>query len=315
LLSLDKESMSMEISAGVATWIDTVMPNIRSRSIAQSSEFNSRPGIANLQLPDTLIRYRMVGDGPQTLVQAADPPVVIEQYDELIQCLEEDFRVIVFEIPGFGFSLPRSGFRFDFAKVNDLVAEFLRRLAVGPYLLAFPCVSAYGAIDIAARFPSLVSGVTLVQAPSWSEQVKWKHGRDRQGILSKPVIGQLALQALKRKRAPQWFNAAVGNREKLSEFVETTDTAFAHGACFSLASAFQRYLTDKEQSLAIVNQPSLVIWGEADRTHRQTDKSSTRVYCPHAKEVRFAGAGHFPELEEPEMFAREIQEWAHSLSE
>jgi pimeloyl-ACP methyl ester carboxylesterase len=175
----------------------------------------------------------------------------------MIQCLKDDFRVIMFEIPGFGFSLPRSGFRFDFTKVNDLVAEFLRRLALGPYLLAFPCVSAYGAIDIAARFPSLVSGVVLVQAPSWSEEVKWKHGRDRQGILSKPVIGQLALQALKRKQAPQWFDAAVGNREKLSEFVETTDVAFSHGACFCLASAFQRYLTDTEQPLSIVNQPSL----------------------------------------------------------
>ena len=108
----------MEISARVATWIDTVVPNIRSRSIAQSSEFNSRPGIANLQLSTTLIRYRMVGDGPQTLVLAADPPVVIEQYDELIQCLKDDFRVIVFELPGFGFSLPRSGFRFDFAKAR-----------------------------------------------------------------------------------------------------------------------------------------------------------------------------------------------------
>jgi pimeloyl-ACP methyl ester carboxylesterase len=299
----------MEISARVATWIDTVVPNIRSRSIAQSSEFNSRPGIANLQLSTTLIRYRMVGDGPQTLVLAADPPVVIEQYDELIQCLKDDFRVIMFELPGFGFSLPRSGFRFDFAKANDLVAEFLHRLALGPYLLAFPCVSAYGAIDIAARFPSLVSGVVLVQAPSWGEEVKWKHGRDRQEILSKPVIGQLALQALKRKRAPQWLDAAVGNREKLSEFVETTDVAFAHGACFCLASAFQRYLTDTEQPLAVINQPSLVIWGEADRTHRNTDKSSTRLYCPHAKEVRFACAGHFPELEEPERFAQEIREW------
>lgn len=123
------------------------------------------------------------------------------------------------------------------------------------------------------------------------------------------MIGQLALQALKRKRAPQWLDAAVGNREKLSEFVETTDVAFAHGACFCLASAFQRYLTDTEQPLAVINQPSLVIWGEADRTHRNTDKSSTRLYCPHAKEVRFACAGHFPELEEPERFAQEIREW------
>ncbi len=82
----------------------------------------------------------------------------------------------------------------------------------------------------------------------------------------------------KRKRPPQWFDAAVGNREKLSEFVETTDIAFSHGACFSLASAFQRYLTDTEQSLSIVNQPSLVIWGEADRTlrHRSRKRAASR---------------------------------------
>lgn len=305
--------MSMDIGAGVARWIDTVLPNIRSRSITHSSEFNSRPGMADLQLADAVIRYRMVGKGPQTLVLAVDPPIVIEHYDELLKCLEDDFRVIVFELPGFGFSLPRSGFRFDFTKANELIAEFLDRLAFGPYLLAFPCISAYGAIDIAGRFPSMVRGVALVQVPSWSEEVKWKHGRDRQGILAKPVIGQLALLALKRKRAPQWLDAAVGNRQKLSKFVETTDTAFAHGACFCLASAFQRYLTDEEQPLAIINQASIVIWGEADRTHRQTDKSSTRQYCPHAKEVRFEAAGHFPELEEPEMFAREIREWTHSL--
>jgi pimeloyl-ACP methyl ester carboxylesterase len=305
--------MSTAISTAVATWVDTMMPGVRSRSAAQSSAFNSRPGIASLELPDALIRYRMVGNGPQALVLAADPPVVIEQYDEPIHCLESDFRIIVFEPPGFGFSLPRSGLRFDFTRMNDVVAEFLRRLAVGPYLLAFPCITAYGAIDIAARFPSLVSGVALIQAPSWSEEVKWKHGRDRQGILSKPVIGQLILQALKRKRAPQWFDAAVGNREKLSDFVATTATAFSHGACFCLASAFQRYMTDKEPALGAVNQPSLVIWGEADRTHRHTDKSSTRQYCPQAKEIRFANAGHFPELEEPEMFGREIRAWAFSL--
>jgi pimeloyl-ACP methyl ester carboxylesterase len=292
-----------------------VVPNIRSRSIAQSPAFNSRPGIACLRLPEAVIRYRMAGNAPKTLVLAPDPPIIIEQYDELIGLLESNFRVIVFELPGFGFSFPRFALRFNFREANDLVAEFLHRLALGPYLLAFSCLSAFGAIDIAARFPALVSGVVVIQAPSWTEAVKLKHGRDKRGILSKPVIGQLALQALKRKRAPEWFDTAVGKREKLVEFVATTDAAFAQGTCFCLASAFQRYLTDKEQRLPAVKQPLLVIWGEADRTHRHTDKSSTKLYCPNATEVHFGGVGHFPELEEPEMFAKAIKEWARSLSE
>jgi pimeloyl-ACP methyl ester carboxylesterase len=73
-------------------------------------------------------------------------------------------------------------------------------------------------------------------------------------------------------------------------------------------------LTDTEPPLSIINQPSLVIWGEADRSHRDTDKSSTKSYCPQAREIRFANAGHFPELEEPEMFAREVRDWAHSAT-
>jgi len=242
-------------------------------------------------------------------------PAVIEHYDVLIKCLETDFRVIVFETPGCGFSFPKSQFRFDFSDVNDLVAEFLGGLAFGPYFLAFPCVSAYGAIDLAARFPSLVAGVVIVQAPSWSEQVKWKNARDRRNILSKPVIGQLALQLLKRKRAPQWLEAALGRREMLAEFVETTDAAFSQGACFCLASAFQRYLTDVERPLTPLAQPALIIWGEADRSHRATDKSSTRQYCPAAREAHFERAGHFPELEEPELFAQEIRDWINSLND
>jgi pimeloyl-ACP methyl ester carboxylesterase len=300
----------MRIISAIARRIDILAPNVRARSIARSPAFNSRPSIAHLQLAKALIRYRMVGSGTKTLVLAADPPVVIEHYDELIQNLAMDFRVIVFELPGFGFSMPRSGYRFDFTESNDVVAEFLRRLDLGPYLLAFPCVSAYGAIDIANRFPELVSGVVLIQAPSWDEEVKWKHGRDRRGILSKPIVGQLVLQALKRRRAPQWFEAAVGKREMLPQFVATTDNAFSHGACFCLASAFQRYLTDKAPGLSAISQPSLVVWGEADKSHRKTNKMSTKVYCPGAKDVRFDTAGHFPELEEPKQFAREIVQWA-----
>jgi pimeloyl-ACP methyl ester carboxylesterase len=245
-------------------------------------------------------------------VLAVDPPIVLEQYDKLIGLLKRDFRVLVFELPGFGFSIPSASFRFDFFMVNDMIAKFLRELQLGPYILAFPCASAYGAIDIAARFPDLVSHVAMVQAPSWPEEVKWKHGRDKTGLLSRPVIGQLALQVLKRKRAPLWLDLAVGNRSLLPNFVATTDHAFSLGASFCLASAFQHYLTDAPQPLSAVKQPSLIIWGDADKSHDHTDKASSKTLCPGADVVHMAHAGHFPELEQPEFFAAKLNEWVYS---
>ena len=267
--------------------------------------------MSHVRFAECIIRYRMSGSGSHTVVFATDPPVAIEQYDALIDLLKKDFRVVVFEIPGFGFSLPLSGFRFDFVTLNDVVAKFLSQLGPGPSILAFPCVAAYGAIDIAARFPHLVSHVVSIQAPSWTEQVKWKHGRDKRGILSKPIVGQVVLQALKRTRAPLWFDAAVGNRDKLADFVATTDHALSGGACFCLASAFQRYLTDGPPRLAAIKQPALIVWGEADKSHRRTDKTSGRIYCPEAEEVFLASAGHFPELEQPEVFTQELRRWIH----
>ena len=175
--------------------------------------------------------------------------------------------------------------------------------------LRFPCVSAYCAVDIAARFPDLVAGIVAMQAPSWSDEVTWKHRLDLGGILSKPVIGQLALRALRRKVPRTWFGAAVGRRELLAEFVETADVAMTEGACFCLASVFQRYLTDEAPVPGPVRQPAMVIWGEADRSHRKTDKASTLTLLPGAREERFEKAGHFPELEEPERFAAVVREW------
>lgn len=300
----------MSIVESLATWVDTIGPRLRLRSVLTSDLFNSRPDIRYVSFPECIIRYRVSGSGPRTLVLATDPPVAAEQYDKLIELLSKDFRVVVFEIPGFGFSLPLSGFRFDFVTLNDVVAKFLSQLDLGPSILAFPCVAAYGAIDIAARFPHLVSHVVLIQAPSWTEQIKWKHRRDKRGVLSRPLVGQVVLQALKRRSAPPWFEAAIGNRDKLADFVKTTDHALRGGACFCLASAFQRYLTDAPAQLATIRQPSLIYWGEADKSHRRTDKTSGRIYCPEAEEVFVAHAGHFPELEQPELFAQKMRQWA-----
>lgn len=291
---------------------DTRMGDARRKAVLSHPHITARDGTAIMQLPDAAIRYRIMGDGTATVVLAADPPVVIEQYDRLIDLLSPHVRVVVMEVPGFGFSLPGRSMRFDFAAANAVIADFLKRLDLGPAVLAFPCVTAYAAIDIARRHPDLVSGVALIQAPSWPEEIAWKKARDPQGILGTPLFGQVALNALKRKRAPDWFKAAVGHRPMFKDIVATTDEAFAHGACFCLASAFQRYLTDEAPPLTPLAQPALIVWGLKDRSHATTDRSTSNQLAPGAPVVEIAEAGHFPELEQPEEFALALLGWMAS---
>ena len=260
-----------------------------------------------MDLPGASIRYRMAGTGTRSIVFCADPPVTLELYDELIAELSADFRVVVFEMPAFGLSLPRLGLDFGLEAVAGVIREFLQQLALGPYVLAFPCVPAYSALWLAGRHPELVSGLVLMQAPDWQQELNWKHGRDPKNILGRPYIGQILLRLLRRKRAGMWYRLALGRQELLEHFTHTTECAFDHGGGFSLASAFQRHLSGPEPAFGAIPQPALVIWGEADRSHRGTEQESIRRYLPQARLVSLAEAGHFPELEAPQRFAAEVR--------
>jgi hypothetical protein len=71
---------------------------------------STRPGIRIVDLPTAQVRVRIASHGPRTLVFACDMPNVVESYDVLFHLLQDDFRVVCFEQPGFGFSYPKRGF-------------------------------------------------------------------------------------------------------------------------------------------------------------------------------------------------------------
>jgi pimeloyl-ACP methyl ester carboxylesterase len=258
-----------------------------------------------MDLKQATIRYRLAGQGTKTVVFAADPPVVVELYDELIALLGERCRVVVFEMPAFGLSLPRLGLPFDIPGLADVVAEFLQKLALGPYVLSFPCVPGYTALWLAGHRPELVEALVLSQVPDWQREQEWKRRRDPRNILGRPVLGQLAMKLLARKRAGNWYRYALAGDRLVQRFADVTEQVFDSGARFSLASAFQN-MTPAEPAFGRVRQPGLIIWGDADRSHAHTDKDSVARYFDNARTVHFPEVGHFPELEAPERFVQEL---------
>ncbi len=268
------------------------------------------PGYGWFADGDGLIRYRVAGSGGRTIALATDPPVVLEQYDELLDALAPHYRVLVFELPGFGYSIPARRCDFDFDAMNARVAHFLRALAMGPYQLCMPCVAGLGAAAIAASAPDLIERLIVVQTATLPAMLAWKQARDPRGILQRPLLGQLMLRAIRRRRSPQWLALAVADRNTRNTMSDRVDAAFAGGACFCLASAYQRYLRPgiAVPSIAV---PALSIWGAADRSHAATHNAAVRDFAPGAQHAQFAAAGHFPELERPADFAAVVRAFAH----
>lgn len=289
-----------------AAHVDLLPLSLGRRWRLQRAKHWSGPAVQFMELPEATIRYCVAGGPGPTLVISPDPPVMIEHYQDLIDRLLPHFKVVVFEQPGFGFSLPRRSLRMNLQGATAVVARFLDGLGLGPYVLSFPCIAGFSALNLAHRRPDLVRAIVVTQTGSREDSLAWRSRVDPRGILATPVAGQLFLRSWRNRVMRAWFHAALGDARCAPAFIEISDNAFRHGACFCLASALQEYLTEALPEFAPPSCPTLVVWGEKDRTHRQTEKNRRGSFARGAKLVTFADAGHFPDLESPERFAREL---------
>lgn len=281
----------------LAARLDTWNGDARARAFRTGWPAKTRDDISFFDTGKVQYRYRARGAG-RTIVFAADPPGTIELYDELLALFATRFRAIVIEAPAMGFSAARGGYGFAFRETNDDIARFLEAVAGPGAVLAFSCAAGLGAADIAARRPDLVSALVLLQTTDWDGFQTWKAKRDPKKILAKPFVGQLAMRKIAASRAPMWFDLAVGRRDMMAPFCACAAETLAHGAGWALASAYQRYIYDGPSPLTAARQPTLAIWGAADRSHGPDAPARAMNLASRVERITLDGIGHFPELED-----------------
>lgn len=244
-------------------------------------------------------RYLEAGSG-RTIVFTCDPPMTIEVYGPLVEAFASHFRVIVVELPAMGFSAATADYAFGFRETNDDLAAFLRNVAGKGSIFAFSCAASLAALDIAGRMPELASHLALIQAGGTEAFAIWKAGRDPKGILARPIMGQLVMARMAPKRMPQWYGLSVGRKEQIPHFCACAERSFAHGAMWSLASAYQIYMAQRAE-LRRPAQPILSIWGAADRSHPASNAHSLARLYKGVRTATFDNLGHTPELEAPDL--------------
>jgi pimeloyl-ACP methyl ester carboxylesterase len=236
------------------------------------------------------------------VVFVPDGPNVVEHYEELIGLLSQQFRVVCFDMPGFGFSFPPSGYQHSLDHGARAVLGVLDHLGIAKATLAFSCANGFYALRVAQLAPARVSNLVLSQTPSLAAMHAWTR-RVIPWPIRVPVVGQIIAWLSRKKAAHGWYKIALPRATSPSLFQQKSGDALSGGACFCLAGVVQGLARESIDSLRGVTTPCTMIWGTLDHSHKHTDPHSLHALVPHAEIVRFEDCGHFPDIEQAARYA------------
>jgi pimeloyl-ACP methyl ester carboxylesterase len=212
--------------------------------------------------------------------------------------LARQYHLLAPTLPGFDDSSSLDGIDGP----EDVVFWLLDLLAALPGerpVLIGAGLGGWMAVEFAVRYPERLTRLVLVDAYGLS--VAGALAADEFALTApmlRPLLfadpeGTLALETLPDVEPPERLEPAL----------------HARVAAARLAWQFP-YNPRLRGRLGRATLPALVIWGEYDRLVPAAHGAAYAAGLPNARLVTLPGAGHFPYLEAPETFAREVVTFA-----
>jgi pimeloyl-ACP methyl ester carboxylesterase len=265
----------------------------------------SRPGLGLYEHQLSFVRYRVTGRDPAkpTLAILPDGPATIESYDGVIDILADRFNIALLEMPGFGFSYPKSGSAMGFEETSQILSAALASLDLPRIILVGPCVQGLFAARMAEIMGGSLAGLIIAQTGSFAEEEKWINEVLGGAVLAKPFEGQIGFRLSREKSSiDYWIPFAAGPDAPVAMLQEEARKVQHAGCCYALASQVQK-LGDGSVRPPSVRIPTAILWGLADKSHAATDRRSVLQYAPDASYAEWEGVGHFLDIEAPERLA------------
>ena len=281
-------------------WIDSLRFKLRSGK----KNWNTHPDMHLLEMSFGELRVLDTKQGKQSIIIIPDGPNVIEHHLGMVDKLKSKFRVIVLDLPGFGFSTHNGNYDYSYLKTNELLIELLDLIKVDRVNIVFPCANGFYGLAFTHAYPEKVGSLTLIQTPSSESMNKWA-SRTVPNYLKKPVIGQMLMPFMEKKFADKWYDYALPKGVDRQLYQSIALKCLNDGGNFCLCSLTQGLLSLDEDLLFIDSRiPSTLVYGARDFTHKHTDFSGIGKYNKKIELICFENSGHFPDLEEEDKFAK-----------
>jgi len=251
------------------------------------------------------VRLRLRDTGPRNTGPRDAPAVILlhgfgtslDTWEPWAQALSARYRVIRFDLPGFGLTGPDPTGDYTDAREMKILSDLMDQLGVDRASLIGNSLGGRIAWNFAALHPDRVTRLVLVSPDGFASP-----GFEYDKAPKTPLMMLALPYVAPRGMLKASLAAAYARPEALSEATLTRyrDMMLAPGVRPAiLARMGQVILRDPAPTLARIQAPTLLLWGEKDGMIPISNAADYLRDMPHATLVRLPTLGHVPFEEDP----------------
>ena len=234
----------------------------------------------------------------------------LQTWDIWSSKLEEHYRVIRLDLPGFGLTGPSPV--HDYSEQNDVstLSHFVDKLGLSSFSLMGHSMGGKMAWGLAALMPERVEALVLM-APDGYPQIKdiGKKPYEMPAIMG--VMKFCLPKILVRKSIePAFFDASVLSDSLVDRYYDMLRAPGVRAAILDRAN--QTIYTDPVPRLKKITAPTLLIWGEADQMIPSSNAKSYSEVLSKSQTVLLPRLGHLLQEEQPEKALEKVVEFLNS---
>jgi pimeloyl-ACP methyl ester carboxylesterase len=254
------------------------------------------------------LRYRAYGEqapGRPNLVLLHGFANSLQSFRLLAPLIAGDYYVVALDMPGFGLSAKPADHDYHNAAQAKMVADFAQAIGLGDYVVGGHSLGGTIALHVAVSDPHVTGlvlmnpGIITTGVPAITQYLFWPVPR----VMAK-TFGTAGFRESFLRRS--YINPAIVTPQVLSDMMLAPRS---EGYLAGMTSMMGQYEEGQEIAmLARVKVPTLITWGEQDRSKSMAELAELRRRLPAARVVTAPASGHYVQEEAPEVVAAALKD-------
>ncbi|MEH1908927.1 alpha/beta fold hydrolase [Nostoc sp.] len=250
------------------------------------------------------------GGTPILLIHGFDSSVL--EFRRLLPLLSEENETWAVDLLGFGFTDRLSEIPYSPTTIKTHLYYFWKSLINQPVILVGASMGGATAIDFTLTYPEVVKKLVLIDSAGLT-------GGSRLSKLMFPPLDYLATQFLSNLKVRDRVSR-IGYKNQSLASIDALCCGALHLQMPSwdqAVIAFTKsggYSAFRFEMLSQIVQPTLILWGDADKILGTGDATKFKRAIPHSTLIWIQDCGHLPHLEQPQITAQHILEFSAKAS-